>query len=54
MTDWEPEPREVPAELAPAFVAEPYTDPWNSIMQRIAGADPDLLRKLTNWGIGDV
>lgn len=43
MSDWEPEPREVPAELAPAFVAEPYTDPWNSIMERL---DPETIKEL--------
>ena len=53
MSDWEPEPRDVPEELTPDYAAEPYADPWNSIKTRIAEANPDLLMKLANWGIGE-
>lgn len=45
-TDWAPETRDVPDELDPAFVAEPYTDPWNSIMQRL---DSDTIKKLARF-----
>lgn len=53
MTDWVPDERPVPPELEPDYQAEPYADPWNSIMERIAHADPDVMKKLTNWGIGE-
>lgn len=45
-TDWEPEVRDVPDELEPTFDAEPYTDPWNSIMQRL---DSDTIKKLARF-----
>lgn len=51
---WAIEPHPLPAdELAPDFQATPYVDPWNSILERIANADPDTMRKLANWGTGD-
>ena len=42
-TDWAPETRDVPDELNPTFEAEPYTDPWNSIMERL---DPETIKEL--------
>lgn len=41
--NWEPEPRPVAVELEPDFEVEPYTDPWNSILERIEGASRDQL-----------
>ena len=38
MTDWVPDPRPTPEALTPDFKAEPYTDPWNSIMERLDNA----------------
>lgn len=46
MNDWAPEPQPVPPELEPDYQAEPYTDPWNSIMERIEGASLEQLLAL--------
>lgn len=43
MNDWQGEARDLPAELDPTFEAEPYTDPWNSIMERL---DPETIKEL--------
>lgn len=52
MSDWVPDPRPVPEALTADFHAEPYQDPWNSIMERIDNATlADL--KLLFSGIGD-
>lgn len=50
--DWVPDPRPVPEALTPEFQAEPYTDPWNSIMERLDHATRAELRLLYS-GIGD-
>lgn len=46
MSDWEPEPREVPEELAPGYKSAAYEDPWNSIMQRL---DAETIKKLARF-----
>jgi hypothetical protein len=38
MSDWQVEPRETPEALKPGFQAERYTDPWNSISERLDSA----------------
>jgi hypothetical protein len=35
---WQVEPHPIDPELTDEFEAEPYNDPWNSIMERIDGA----------------
>lgn len=52
-SDWVPTPRPVPEELTEGFRAEPYTDPWNSIMERIDKATMQQLREMMRGGIGE-
>lgn len=53
-SDWVPTPRPVPEELTEGFRAEPYQDPWNSIMERIDKATMQQLRELMRGGIGEL
>ena len=50
---WAPEPRPIDPELTDTFEAEPYVDPWNSIMERLSLADREALRLLAAGGIGE-
>lgn len=52
MSDWVPESRAVPEELTEAYQAEPYRDPWNSIMERLDAATMAQLKELARGGIG--
>lgn len=52
-TDWVPEPRPVPDELTEAYQAEPYRDPWNSVMERLDAATMKQLMEMARGGIGE-
>ena len=53
VTDWHVEVRPVPEELTVAYQAEPYRDPWNSVMERLDAATMAQLRELMHGGIGE-
>jgi len=52
VSDWQPDPRDTPEALTPDFQAVRYTDPWNSIMERLDNATREQVRLLYS-GIGD-
>jgi hypothetical protein len=52
-SDWVPTPRPVPDELTEGYRAEPYRDPWNSILERIDKATMRQLREMMRGGIGE-
>lgn len=61
-SNWEqPEPKWLVPELADDYQAEPFApEPTpreimqgSSIMDRLASADPETLKRLANWGTGD-
>jgi hypothetical protein len=43
----------VPDELTEGYRAEPYRDPWNSILERIDKATMRQLREMMRGGIGE-